>query len=233
MNPNPKLTGKHFLVAGAIGVVALIGYKIVQDRKAEAERFQQQMTIESKMPTAEESIRWAIWDAKTKYYTFDIVSTNVNELAEKQTYHGTKQGGAAEDAEDRQEFGAAYDAYSAGDSFTRTETNYVCDLIITHTKPKPESEISKLFIAEMTGDVDTNHLEAQIRIQLMDYDYDDCKILNEEVYQVNRNVFGELMKPVNGPSGIAYVWDTEERDKIHVEPTWVLIEEVANLKPKN
>ena len=38
------------------------------------------------------------------------------------------------------------------------------------------------------------------------------------------------MKPVNTANGLAYVWDTEERNKTYVKPTWVLIQEVGNLK---
>jgi hypothetical protein len=224
-NLNPKLTGKHFLYVGAIGLIVLAGYKVVESRKAEAERFQQQITVQVQAPTAEESVKWAIWDAKTKYYSFDMVSTNVTEIAESKTYRGKKQGGAAEVAEEKRMFGAAYDAWSSGDSFTRLETTYTCDLVITHTKPKPASATTIVVKADMQGALDTNHLQAAIRIQLLEHK--KSNVLREEIYQVNRTVYGQLMKRVNSPNGIAYVWDTDERNKRSVEPTWVLVQEVG------
>jgi len=208
------------------------------------EQLQKQITVQGKMPTAEESVKWAIWEARTKYVSFDIVSTNVTELAEKQTYRGEKQGGAAEVAEEKRQFGASYDAWSTGDSFARLETNYLCNLVVTHAKAKRESEASMLVTAEMeegtpgtnpyfssNGGPDTNHLRT-VAYLLNLQNYADYKVLREEVYRVNRNVGGRLMKPVNTANGLAYVWDTEERNKTYVRPTWVLIEEVGNLKPK-
>ncbi|HEV7924714.1 MAG TPA: hypothetical protein VGR14_05125 [Verrucomicrobiae bacterium] len=232
VNLNPDLTIKHFLAFGAVGLVVLIGYRIVQSRKTDAEHFQQQMTVQAKMPTADEAVKWAIWDAKTKYYSFDVLSTNITELREKHTYRGEKQGGAAEVEAERRQFGAAYDAWSQGDSFTRTETSYECELTITHTKPKPDSEHSILITAEMEGNLpDTNHLETTAYLLHLQ-EYSDYKILREEVYQVNRTVWGQLMKAVNTANGIAYVWDTEERTKTYLRPTWVIIQEVGNLKSK-
>ena len=229
---NPKLTLTHFLIMGAAGLVVLIGYKVVKSGKAEAERFQQQITVQAKMPTAEESIKWAIWDARTKYHSFDIVSTNVTTVTESETYRGEKPGGAAEVAQEKRMFGAAYDAWSKGDSFTRQETSYMCDLVITHTKPKPANQISILVSAAMEGEKpDTNHLEVAAQLLHLQK-YSDYKVLRQEVYRVNRTVGGRLMKPVNTERGQMYVWDTEERNKTYVKPKWVLIQEVGNLKCK-
>lgn len=229
---NAELTGKHFAALGAIGLILLVGYKVVQSRKAEAELLQRQITIHAKMPTPDEAVKWAVWDAKTKYYSFDIMSTNVAQTVETHTFSGIKRGGAAEVAEEKQMFGAAYDAYSKGDSFTRQETNFACDLVITHAKPKPDSEVSMLVTSEMLGDTpDTNHLHVDIHLNL-EIKYASYDVLKSEVYRANRTVWGRMMKPVNTESGIAYEWDTENRDKNRIESAWVMIEEVGNLKPK-
>jgi hypothetical protein len=240
MNLNPQIKAKHLISVAAVALVVLIGYKafsgFVQNKRAEAERFQQQVTVQATMPTADEAVKLAILEAKSKFGIFEIVSTNVAPVAEKTTYRGQKRGGAAEDALDRRMFGAAYDTWSSGDSFTRLETNWVCDLIVTHTKPKPSSAMSVLVKSECSAVQYSNEPPGLLFFDVssrLDRQYSRYEIVHKEYYKVERVVGGRLMKPVNTESGLAYVWDTEERNKYYTEPTWVLVVVASKLKPKN
>ena len=183
---------------GAVALIVLIGYKVSEARKAEAQRFESQVSLQGTMPTREESLKWTLWDAKAKYYSFDLVSTNLTETAEKHTYTGQKRGGAAEDAMDRQMFGAAYDAWSRGDSFSRMETNWVCDLVITHTKPKPESDLSTLVKAECSAEKDPYSAPGILMLSATGQayrKYSHYEIVQKEAYKVNRVVGGRPTKP--------------------------------------
>jgi len=195
------------------------------------EQLPEQITVESRMPTAEEAVKRAIWEAGTKYKSFDVLSTNVTELDERHTYRGEKRGGDAEVTVEKQVFGASYDAWSKGDSFSRMETNYLCNLIITHIKPKPKKDISTLIITDWEaepGDKDAPpELRQRAMMQLLKYSH--SKVVREETYKVNRIVGGEVMKCIDRVNQV-YVWNTEERNTYHVQPTWVIYLEVSNLQ---
>jgi hypothetical protein len=225
---------KLVLPVGSI-LLCLFSSWVVVLNNTRQERFTAQETVQGTMPTREEAVKWTVRDLKTKYYSFDIVSTNLTETTETHTYSGQKRGGAAEDAMDRRMFGAAYNAWARGDSFSRMETNWTCDLVITHTKRKYGSNVSTLVRAEcsaaQSSDTPPGLLLLDATSQL-NAKYAQYEIGQKDCYKVNRIVGGRLMKPVNTGGGIAYVWDTEEREKFYVEPTWVLIVEASKLKPK-
>ena len=53
------------------------------------------------------------------------------------------------------------------------ETNYLCNLIVTHVKPKPEKDISKLIITHWEAEPDAkdppHELEQRATLKLLKY----------------------------------------------------------------
>jgi hypothetical protein len=235
MNLNSRITGKYMLVLIGIGLMALIAYKVKQSRDAEALRFQSEVSLQTVKPTAEEAFKWALWKAEGQYYSFDVVSTNVVESPEDVRYSGQKRAG--EDAMDRRMFGAAYDAMSEGDSFTRRETNYTCNLVVTHTKPKPEHRQSKFFsndgnVIEPFLDRPPVDMLVGGIVGMLERKYSRFELVATNFYKVNRIEGGRLMKQVPDSVGPMYMWDTEERKKFYVTPTWIVVVEARNLTAK-
>ena len=200
-------------------------------QKAEPEPPAQDAAVEYTMPTPDEAVKLALWSVRTKFSSFDVVKTNLTETVQDQTYSGQKRGGTAEDAADRRMFGAAYNAASAGDSFTRRETNWVCSLSIIHARPKPNNQVSTLVAVDMVGNSPKEGGLMLIAEAKLKKQYSDFTIVRKELYKVDRVVGGDIMKRVNTADGIGYVWNTEEMNKYYVKPVWVLVWEAGNLKP--
>ena len=194
-----------------------------------------EVSLQTIKRTAEEAFKWAMWEAKGQYYSFDVLITNVVESANDVRYSGQKRAG--EDAMDRHMFGAAYDAWSQGDVFIRRETNYTCNLVITHTKPKPDHERSEFFskeekvIERFVKRPPVDMLAREI-VGMLRQQYSHFELVGTNFYKVNRIVGGQLMKPVPGSVGPLYVWDTMERERFYVTPTWVVVVEARRLKRK-
>ncbi|HRT06902.1 MAG TPA: hypothetical protein P5038_00445 [Candidatus Paceibacterota bacterium] len=133
---NPKITGKHWLIAAIVAVVVLIGWRVAEARKAAAKIYNSEFVIHAEMPTADEAVQWAFMEANAQYYAFEPVATNVTFAPIEKAFRG--QYDSDRERANSRTFGSAYDS---SDSFKRAETNWTCDLTITHAKPKPPHKI--------------------------------------------------------------------------------------------
>lgn len=217
----------------AIAVIGLVILGAVQTHEKETQRFNSDVTVEGKMPTKNEAIKWALLTANSKYSTFGIVSTNLTQVAEDHTWILDR--GIVQDTIDMQAFGAAYGAIDAGKRFTRTETNWVCDLTVTHTKLKPDSEVSTLFTDWTTKDASEDDLLSELKSKL-DNKYTSYDVVKKYYYQVDRPVGGQVtqLEDTWGEGNTVVkgrFWDYKERDKWYIKPTRVLIVEVKHLVP--
>ena len=241
MKPNNLLNAQFGLkqsaiIMAAIGLVVFVVIEIVQSQKEAAQIYNSEIIVKKEMPTAEECVRWAFLEAETKYYSFEPVHTNITFAPKEVTYGGKYD--ADRERENEQTFGSAYDG---SDSFTRTETNWVCELTITHSKPKPASKITRIFrtIHDVDGngrgegaEPDPKDWEQLLKLDELDPKYSSYEIIKTDYYKVARVVGGNLMKPVNTERGIGYVWDTENYDKFSTKNLWVFYAEVGSLTKK-
>lgn len=130
-------------------------------------------------------------------------------------------------------FGSAYDS---SDSFKRAETNWTCDLTITHAKPKPPHKVSRFLwddedLEAGTPEGPDGRLKSLVELKA-EKKFSKFEIIRSGHYKAERVRYGELMQAVNTGKGVGYVWNTDERDKSATKPAWVYFIEVGNVTEK-
>ncbi|MFN3407880.1 MAG: hypothetical protein ACK45B_02695 [Limisphaerales bacterium] len=67
---NPKITGKHWLIAAIVAIVVFIGWRVVEAQKAAAKIYNSEFVIHAEMPTADEAVQWAFMECECSVLRF-------------------------------------------------------------------------------------------------------------------------------------------------------------------